>query len=116
MYEIRYDMITGDSFKTVTEYDNLFEIDFPTKELAKKALKRIKEHYIWYKHNWNYIYCKDIKPPKWHDCEYDFQIKLEVNEEGDTVEISAPWCGYFELLQRAWITERLDPSMEISFS
>ena len=46
-YKIKYSYRTGDSFNT-SEGEDTLEYVWTDLDVAKEALKRIKEHYKWY--------------------------------------------------------------------
>ena len=111
MYQIEYEYNTGDSFGSSDETD-ILKITWESLDIAKKALKRIKEHYEWYEYeNNNYRYNEEkVSKPSWHDLKYDLCLKLPL-DNGKEVQISAPWCGYFESLYGARIIKSIDDDM-----
>jgi hypothetical protein len=111
MYQIEYDYKTGNSFGSHDETD-ILEITWINLAIAKRALARIKEHYLWYDGR-NSSYGEDIPKPSWHDIEYDFCLKIPL-DNGKEVQISAPWCGYFETLYGAKIIKAIDDDMSFT--
>ena len=115
-YDIEISYKTGDSFKSYDETRNI-GIEWSDLDKAKIALKRIKEHYKWYDDR-NNRWIDDNErssEPEWHKgIEYDFCLKFPL-DNGNDVQISAFWCGYFETLYSAKIVISEDPEMEIHF-
>lgn len=106
-YQIEVHYSTGDSFGR-QETSRVLEMKWKDLDKAKAALKRIKEHYLWYDYeNSNFYFGEDGEEPvepEWHKgMEYDYCLKVEL-DNGNEVEFSAPWCGYFETLHSAEIT------------
>ena len=122
LYQIKYRYRTGDSFNTRNDEDTL-EFEWKDINLAKDALRRIKEHYIWY-HDMEKAYTsrkKDIPRPVWHEekfgqfddyNQYLLVFKLDNNND---VQFHAPWCGYFEELYGAEIVVTGDTDMKFEF-
>jgi len=107
-HKIKYFYRTGDSFTTV-EREELLEFSWTDLTVAKEALKRIKEHYEWYKSiNRNY-FNEDVKErPKWHKVtsHYKGDEKYLINlplDNGKEIQMTCPWVGYFEALYGAEI-------------
>lgn len=105
-YEIKVCYSTGDSFHT-EDTSTVLEMTWNSRDNAKLALQRIKEHWQWYecehKHmsgTWNDKLKKYVKPhePSWHIGLDDHSILLML-DNGNDVKFAAPWCGYFESLQ-----------------
>ena len=113
IYKIECKYRTGDSFNT---YDETYksEMTWGNLDNAKEALKRIKEHYLWYDSK-NSRYAKKHSKPKWHNLKYDFCLKLPL-DNGKEVQIFAPWCGYFETLYGAKIITEEDSDMSFTIS
>ncbi len=84
-YKIEYSYSTGDSFGSRDEVD-ILEYNWDTLELAKEALQRIKEHYVWYESLEGYDHNK-VEKPKWHyvvtegDEHYLLNIQLDKDTE-----------------------------------
>lgn len=121
MYKIKYHYRTGGSFHS-EDREDILEFEWNDVELAKQALERIKEHYLWYESiNNSYSFRpKNIERPEWHKNELDekglekiaIQNMLVLQmDEGKQVQFWCPWCGYFETLYGAEIV--LDESMTI---
>jgi len=120
LYKIKYFYETGDSFRTYKD-EGVLPMTWKSLDAAKDALKRIKEHYLWYQHNNRYYYVPSSPfppvEPTWHaGQEYDFTVILKL-DNGNDVQFSAPWCGYFETLESAEIIEysEEDPELRITF-
>ena len=108
-YAIDAQYQTGNSFGNEDASDRVAECD--GLETAKENLRRIQEHYHWYKDQRDstkqrrreYGFDKSLPVPKpeWlENTEYDFQLRLKT-DDGETYIICAPWCGYFESLYGA---------------
>lgn len=116
IYKIKYLYQTGDSDRTY-DSEGVLEMAWKSLDNAKKALRRIKDHYTWYKYenrqSWD-KYDKEVEEPEWHKGEkYDMTIKVML-DNGKEVKFSAPWCGYFERLHNAEIIAD-DPDLRIEF-
>jgi len=111
MYQIEYNYETGNSFDSYDETE-ILETTWINLAIAKKALKRIKEHYLWYQGK-NSYYKDNYPKPSWHDLKYDFCLKIPL-DNGNEVQISAPWCGYFETLYGASVISKKDESMSFT--
>lgn len=118
MYRVEYKYETGDSFGSDVEYGTL-DVSFSSLDLAKKALKDIKEHYEFYREARGYRnYFKSqeeinnnselAKLKSWF-VNTEGCLKLLI-DEGKYYQFHAPWCGYFESLISAKI---IDDDMEI---
>lgn len=114
MYVIQYDYRTGNSFGLQDIYNELLEeFSWENLEIVKENLKRIEEHYRWYREveengsQYKKRFNPEPKPPKWWDCEATstcvhnlINIKLDSKREK---QFWPPWCGYFERLYAARI-------------
>lgn len=102
MYKIKFFYKTGDSFITEMLEDTL-EFEWEKLDVVKECLKRIKEHYLWYKSIESYRKDKPLDKPKWHNVNYDHKsmehhvINIPL-DNGKDVQFIPPWCGYFEKL------------------
>lgn len=134
-YIIKYNYNTGDSENNYPNNIETLELTFNSLELAKDALRRIKEHYTLYRelHSYQVRYdksprnrkavLKDMASRDWAvlkkngEIEYEFALKL-LAETGKHFQLCAPWCGYFESLNEAWIEMGVkeDDDMRISFN
>ena len=115
IYQIRADYQTGDSNGYEDTY-TVLEMKWENLDKAKAALARIKEHYKWYDdhHGRSYSRKEQEPEPKWHKgMQYEFCIKLEL-DNGNEVQFTAPWCGYFEKLYGAKIIQSGDTDMEFT--
>ena len=113
MFKIKYSYKTGDSFHS-EDKEKILEFDWIDLQLAKQALQRIREHYLWYESiNNSYSFRpKNIERPEWHIKELDESgldehsipnmLVLQM-DEGKQVQFWCPWCGYFEHLYGAEI-------------
>lgn len=121
-YKIKVDYSTGDSFK---HYDtsSYLELEFDNLDIAKENLARIKAHYTMYKELNGYNYSWDNKKTKseifdhykrenWfvntlnRRGEIDDMAQYCINliaDNGNTMQMSCFWCGYFETLNGAEI-------------
>ena len=112
-YIIMYNYDTGDTFGIRCDIEE--ELDkWKNSNIAEENLLRIREHYLYYlainKH-W-FLEDKDeqtrrineSKSKPWFVKKYDGCINL-LTDNGDNYQIGAPWCGYFEKLNRVWIEE-----------
>lgn len=114
-YEISVDYETGNSFGSERCRDSV-ELKWEFLGIAKENLKRIKEHYEWYRDqrctSWGHE--KSVKRPEWlKDYKYDFQINLKMDSGQDHDYCASMWCGYFERLYGGEI--RLVQDDEMSF-
>lgn len=98
-YKIRVDYETGDSFGNESVSEKLDHV-WKDVDIAKENLKRIKEHYQWYKSKHSRYSKKEGKKPKFECDEYFLYILLDDRSE---TRICASWCGYFERLYGASI-------------
>lgn len=117
MYQIQYTYETGGEGGDFC-FTKLLEFEWEKIEVAKENLNRIKNHYLWYynvvgrfrnSHTKLDFVAKDepwFVPNAGKD-----RLKL-LCDDGQEIEISAPWCGHFELLIRAYITA---PEWRIEF-
>lgn len=116
-YQIHINYEEGDSNGS---YDaNLtLEHTWESKELAKQALARIREHWLWYDGEFRHAYYPEgQKPPprpEWHEKlggvnRYKHVIVLRVDGGvGDSIQhwqFHTPWCGHFERLKTAKVVE-----------
>jgi len=101
MYTININYQTGSSFHT-EDCEEKIGCCWESKDLARKALKAIREHYKVF----NSRGFRDNRTEKdknkeaskfdWYDEEYpEYNLQLEV-DSGEKVRISAFWIGYFE--------------------
>lgn len=112
MYKIKYSYNSGDSYTSLPNIEKTLEFTWTKLKIAEENLQRIKEHYSFYLLN-NYYFnkCskseikkkhKEAKSKDWYVKEYEFCLKLQT-DNGNFVQFSAPWCGYFESLNWAEI-------------
>jgi len=104
--KIKVNYKTGNSFGSSDEVDYI-ELAWKNLDRAKESLKRIKNHWEFYKDN-AFIY----KKPKgklpvgvtWND-EYRLLMLELITDDGKAYPYSPFWCGYFETLHKAEIVE-----------
>jgi hypothetical protein len=107
MYTIKVSYHTGDSFNTY-DLERDVGLVWQNKELARKALRSIKEHYDAYEKGDNtYGENPKLVGNIWYDKldnkEYwAFNIACEL-DDGSYRNIHCGWCGYFEALHSAEI-------------
>jgi len=121
-YKIKIHYQTGDSFHNEDAID-ILEIDWESPEIAKENLKRISEHYKFYKSLNSFSPKKpreelieENKTKEWFvpgDYEFEYCLKLKL-DNGNEVQISPFWCGYFERLNMVEIIQD-DGDMKIIF-
>jgi hypothetical protein len=109
-HKIKYSYRTGDSFNTY-DREEFLEIEWKDLNVAKEALKRIKEHYKWYKSvedGRRYRDEPEVKQPVWWKVKNE-HISTQHNlinlplDNGKEIQMWCPWCGYFETLYGAEI-------------
>lgn len=99
-YKIKYNSQTGNSFGSYTN-EEVLEFEWENLDVAKLCLKRIEEHYEWYKDK--EYRGKNEKKPKWWNCDETSDrsahhcINLLLDNDTE-VQFWCPWCGYFESL------------------
>jgi hypothetical protein len=104
IYRIRYSYETGDSFGSESR-DDILEFEWRDYSVAKDALKRIEEHYEWYRGK-EHPYAKEVPKPKWYKVNGDHSEPHCINlklDNGKDIQFWCPWCGYFERLYGAEI-------------
>ncbi len=114
-YKIRVYYQTGDT-KGYEEVVKDLPFSWDKLAVAKKNLKRIEEHYIWYRYvrhkGWN---PQPAEEPEWHKkATYEQEIEILLADGNIKVPYGADWCGYFETLHTAEIIEE-DPDMKVTF-
>ncbi len=109
MYKIKYSYKTGDSFGN-EDRESLLEYEWEDLDVAKEALRRIKEHYVWYESIAHPYYVNDSVKPEWHNIKEGNIAKDMIHymlnipaDNGEEYQFWAPWCGYFETLYGAEI-------------
>ncbi len=109
MYKIKYHYTTGDSFHT-EEREDLLEYEWNDLDIAKECLKRIREHYRWYRHVEHSNIYEEVKEPEWHMVETKKFLRDSnhclINipmDNGTEIQFWPPWVGYFEMLHGAEI-------------
>ncbi len=124
MYTIKVDYRTGDSFHTEENSDEL-GICWESKDLAKQALKDIKEHYdTWEVCGYSVSVDDKYKESKKHPWHYEYKefnqkdmsgysLSLE-GDDGERHQVSCFWVGYFEHLLGAEIVIDGDDDMKFT--
>jgi hypothetical protein len=104
-YKIKAEYSTGDSNDT---YDETLVLDMQWKSLqnATNALKRIEEHYHWYRSQHGWDRSKKVQRPEWSEGLSESVIVVLL-DNANPVQFAAPWCGYFEHLYRCSIVDEL---------
>lgn len=109
-YYIEYRYDSGDSFNTYTDLSGELELTWKNHDVAVKNLERLEEHYKQYKELNSYSYkkkkesdiFKENRNKDWFVESKDryhseYCVKL-YTDDGEVMQISCPWCGYFESL------------------
>ncbi len=122
-YRIKYEYQTGNSYGTEKK-TRFLELTWENFEAAKANLKRIEEHYSFWRSLKAYITDKEAQTiikgvqgkdwyvPKDSRSMCDNESLRIKTDSGKIMQMSAPWCGFFERLLSATI-ELSDP--DISF-
>ena len=105
--EVTYD--SGDSYETRPNQKEILELTWEDLSVAKDNLKRIQEHYEFYKKLYSANYTlkdkikKDMIRQRW-GVENDPERCLKLaTDDGGEWQILAFWTGYFETLRGAEI-------------
>lgn len=135
MYTIEVTYQTGDSFNSYEE-TNTIGLVWEDKQLARKALAAIKEHYTLYSEQESYSRNKNIQEirdkamssewylkaiegstDKWTKSPEYWQYNCAVEmDDGSYRNIPTNmWCGYFESLHTAKIVNESDDEDEVNF-
>ena len=104
MYKIVISYGTGDSVST---WDKESEIapTWKDKNKAKEALRRIAEHYEWYKSTlWTHL-DGELEVPKFSDPDNPKGALYLTLDDGTEFRVGTFWIGYFEGLNKAYIAE-----------
>lgn len=127
MFKIKYEYETGDSFSN-EDAEGVLEISWKDKSKAQDAIRRIREHYQYYRAiNGYHSYSEaseilkaieEARKADWfaatlHDERGEYTLKVKTDEDKD-YQFRAPWCGYFETLYGAEIIED-DPNNKVTF-
>lgn len=108
MFTINIEYTTGDSFNSNQTEDQVALV-WKNKELARKALQAIKEHYEFCTLSDKYgitprersEITSRAKLSSWYSKDHpDFTLMVEV-DDGSYMQLHAFWCGYFEILHSA---------------
>ena len=109
---IKIEYTTGDSFHTEEGLEDIIDLNWEKQEVVEENLKRIKEHYKWYRSEAHSHIFDKVERPKWlfrdkGRCESSINFLLD---DGTERMLSCCWIGYFESLQscesspiRGWI-------------
>ena len=121
MYTIQIDYHTGDSFGSSEEVGEVGCV-WKSKELARKALANIKEHYELYEEANNNHWTKparkhaeiekEVKTKSWYVDKYWQHSLLVEKDDGTMQQISSFWTGYFERLHKAEIIKLVEENSE----
>lgn len=108
-YKISIKYQTGNSFGS-EECTSSIEYEWENIQMCADSLKRIDEHYRWYRSensNWG----EKEKRPDWMDKDCGEFSMLLLADDGKEFRYSPFWVGYFERLHHASI-ETILPSYE----
>jgi hypothetical protein len=125
-WKIKFNYDTGDTFGTypgregfVRAVDTDYEThpdgyEWDNKEVAREALGRLKEHYLW-QDSLSTTYGEDLPQPKWwekdtkHDYGFDWHFNVTGNDGEEIFLYSGTYLGYFETLNYAELVSTEDP-------
>ena len=129
MYTIEVNFATGNSFGSHDETETIALV-WKDKELARKALVTIKEHYEYYEklngynRTTNKQLYRELKKHKWFkqsnkypndESMWGYRCAVEL-DDGSWIDLDVGvWCGYFEQLHNASIVNVNDEQDYISF-
>lgn len=120
-YKIEYSYYTGSSFGS-EDSTGVLELEWENLEVAKDNLKRIQEHWRYYsikeslksfrkdKEYSNLIESIEKEQPDWYvkstsdNKYYNHHSIILYTDNGKPWQFRCPWCGYFEGLYGAKIT------------
>ena len=120
-YRIKIHYETGDSFGSKNT-ESYLELEWNNLDVAKENLKRIEEHYSFYK-KLERLYSsqkkdkevkKEMSKQRWAVLKYPEYCILLLADNGKEMQMSAFWCGYFERLYYAEIEASQDNDMKFS--
>ena len=106
LYKIQYNYNTGDSYNNYN-YTSVLELTWNNLDIAKENLKRIQQHYNYYKELHNYqsrksreLLIKDNSYFPWfvNIGSLHEHCLILITDDGNNFQLSAPWCGHFESL------------------
>lgn len=115
MFTINIEYTTGDSFGSNDTSDTISAV-WKDKQLARKALQDIKEHYEFYtaKDKWGVtprqrsIIEQKASKSTWYCSDYpEYSLKL-LMDDGTYLDIHCFWTGYFETLNKAEVVVHTD--------
>ncbi|KKM97493.1 hypothetical protein LCGC14_1167440 [marine sediment metagenome] len=117
-YQIIVSYETGNSFGKHDEEDTI-ELIWDNLDVAKENLRRIKEHYKWYKSkhrdSWRRKKEDDVPMPEWLPGKWGYDGCLILKtDDGNDYQFGAQWCGYFETLHGARIEILKDNDMSFN--
>lgn len=122
-YKIEYDYYTGDSFRS-DDSTGVLELEWEDLQVAKDNLKRIQEHWRYYKakkevrssysQTWvvnelEMVSTVEKSQPDWYvkpeggNRDYNHHCIILYSDNGKPWQFWCPWCGYFEGLYGAKI-------------
>lgn len=103
MYKIKVEYRTGNSFGNHDETDYV-DLGWENLDIVKENLKRITEHYEWYRDINNcsrWSPKQQVKKPEWIKEKDDEMAQYIINlklDDGTERNYSPFWIGYFECL------------------
>jgi hypothetical protein len=111
-YRVNVRYYIGDS-NGKEDYEKILEPIWEDYDIAKEALRRIKEHWGWYNYEENekhYSFSMEkVDRPEWHKVESEvckdhpwLLLNLPL-DNGEEFQFNPPWCGYFDGLYGAKI-------------
>lgn len=129
-YDIKITYDTGDSYNTYSNVEKMLGLEMDDLVLVKENLKRIKEHYDFYKADRELsrgFYSKgknrklelekainQAKQKPWYSDKYPDMTLILVLDDCNPFQVGAFWCGYFETLKCAEIIQD-QSDMKITF-
>jgi len=126
MYIIEYSYSDGNTFGSESGLKSQFDYQFETKELAKAALARMREHHDWFVGTQN-AYAEDDKPEpswlkerpaevqgRWKDS-FRWFFNVEGNDGTEVWLSGSTYLGYFASLEGARVTRPSEFDDDCSF-
>lgn len=121
-YKIKFIYDTGDSFSTQDGVVGYIDYEFSSLGLAKQALARMKEHYLW-RLSEESAWREDSKPvPNWYkpkskrkSMTSDWYFNTMGNDEEEVWLYGGTYLGYFETLVSAEIITLSSEDDDVSF-
>ncbi len=120
-YKIKFTYNTGNTFETENGVQGFIDYEFDSLALAKQALARMKEHYLW-RLSEECTYEESKSVPEWYkhkdkDWGSDWYFNVPGNDEEEVWLYGGQYLGYFETLVCAEIVTATpeDDGMRFSF-